>query len=201
MTAQAPCSACSWTPERQAGCRYNSHVKLFYGVSDRGLWSLGFNLILKERSDEPSNFEAANARFLKEKTSIPLPTIVEDWREDDGCYFVLMKRVRGEPLSSLWATMPTRDKERVAKQTAEYLIQLRQLHSPRMQSLGGQPLYSVFLFPTGYGLPHGPFSSDDELWSEMAMALKGVPEDACLRLRRCMPPAAPYTLHTVTSLI
>ena len=62
-----------------------------------------------------------------------------------------------------------------------------------MESLGGQPLYSAFLFPTGYGIGHGPFSSDDELWAEMALALEKVPEDVRLELRRRMPAAAPYT--------
>ena len=76
-----PCEACSWTPERQNRCRYDSHVKLFYGVSDRGVWSLGSQFILKERSSNPPNFEASNIRFLKEKTSIPVPTIIEDWKK------------------------------------------------------------------------------------------------------------------------
>ena len=47
-------SACSWPPARQQDCRSNSHVKLFYGASNRGATSLGSgsgsNLILKERS-------------------------------------------------------------------------------------------------------------------------------------------------------
>lgn len=193
MAIHTPCAACSWTIERQDGCRYDSHVKLFYGVSDRGVWSLGSNLILKERSEDPPNFEAANVRLLMEKTSIPLPLIVEDWSEDNRRYFVLTKRLRGKPLSALWATMPTADRERVARQTAEFLMQLRALNSPQMQSLGRQPLYSAFLFPNGYGLPHGPLSSDNDLWAEMSEALKGVPEDVRLRLRERMPPAAPYT--------
>ncbi|KAJ5674510.1 uncharacterized protein N7477_004444 [Penicillium maclennaniae] len=60
------------------------------------------------------------------------------------------------------------DKERVAKQTA---------------ALGGQPLYSAFLFPTNYGIEHGPFLSDDELWAEMSLALFKVLEDIRLKLR------------------
>ena len=127
MDSSTPCTACSWTPERQENCRYESHVKLFYGVSDRGVWSLGSNLILKERSNEPPNFEVPSVRLLREKTSIPVPTIVEDWEENDGRYFVLMKRVPGAPLSSLWASMTMDAKESIAKQTADYLMQLRKL--------------------------------------------------------------------------
>ncbi|KAK2589493.1 hypothetical protein QQS21_012827 [Conoideocrella luteorostrata] len=89
--------------------------------------------------------------------------------------------------------MTQTEKEQVAQQTAEYLSQLRQLQSPHMQSLCGQPLYSAFLFPTGYGVPHGPLGSDDELWEDMAKALEGVPEATKRRLRTRMPPSAPYT--------
>lgn len=188
-----PCEACSWTPERQNRCRYHSHVKLFYGVSDRGVWSLGSQFILKERSSNPPNFEASNIRFLKEKTSIPVPIIVEDWEEDHNRYFMLTKRIHGESLDAAWPTLSTADRERVAKQTAECLLQLRKLHSPQMQSVDGQPIYSAFLFPNGYGLPHGPLSSDDELWREMAKSLETVPEKARQRLRERMPSASPYT--------
>lgn len=101
MVANVPCEACSWTAECQNSCRYNSHVKTFYGISDRGVWSLGSQFILKERSSTPPNFEAKNIQFLKEKTSIPVPTIVKDWREDDGRYFMLTERICGEPLNTV----------------------------------------------------------------------------------------------------
>ncbi|KNG86672.1 hypothetical protein ANOM_005665 [Aspergillus nomiae NRRL 13137] len=193
MDTEHICSACSWSPTRQEGCRYNSHVKLFYGVSNHGAWSLGSHLILKERTTEPPNFESTNLQFLAERTSMPVPKLVKEWQEDDGTYFLLSKRIPGRPLSEIWATMSGADKERVAKQTAEYLMQLRGLHSALMESLGGQPLYSAFLFPTGYCIGHGPFSSDDELWAEMALALENVPENVRLELRRRMPAATPYT--------
>jgi aminoglycoside phosphotransferase (APT) family kinase protein len=62
-----------------------------------------------------------------------------------------------------------------------------------MQSLEGQPLYSAFIFPIGYGVPHGPLSSSDELWNEMDKAQEEVPMKARQRLRERMPPAAPFT--------
>ncbi|GIK04892.1 hypothetical protein Aspvir_008990 [Aspergillus viridinutans] len=193
MDIPASCSACSWTLERQEGCRYESHVKLFYEMSDRGVWSLGSKFILKERSNSPPNFEAANLKFLRKETSIPLPDVLDDWTEDNGRYFLLMSRVPGVPLSSVWENMPASERENIAKQTADYLVQLRKLQSETMHALRDQPLYSASLFPTGYGLPHGPFSSDEELWADMSMALKGVPEAVRLRLRERMPPATPYT--------
>jgi hypothetical protein len=78
MVANVPCEACSWTANRQNSCRYSGSVKLFYGISDRGVWSLGSQFILKERSSTPPNIEAENIQFLKEETSIPVLTIVKD---------------------------------------------------------------------------------------------------------------------------
>lgn len=193
MAANVPCSACSWTLQRQNSCRYHSHVKLFYGVSDRGVWSLGSQFILKERSTSPPNFEAKNIQFLKEKTSIPVPTIVKDWKEDDGRYFMLTERICAEPLNVVWPTLSIADRERIAEQTAKYLLELRELQSPQMQSLDGGPIYSAFLFLNGYGAPHGPFSSDDELWGEMVKSLENVPEKARQRLQQRMPTAIPST--------
>ena len=157
------------------------------------MWSLGSQFILKERSSHPPNLEARNVQFLKEKTTIPIPTVIEDWEEEDGRYFVLTKRIQGEPLDAVWRTMSMADKDRVAQQTAEYLLQLRGLQSPKMQSLGGDPIYSAFLFPNGFGVPHGPLYSDDELWSEMAEALEKLPEKVRERFRERMPSAAPFT--------
>ena len=106
---------------------------------------------------------------------------------------MLTKRIHGEPLDATWPTLSTADKERIAKQTAEYLSELRKLHSPQMQSVDRQPIYSAFLFPNSYGLPHGPLSSDDELWREIAKSLETVPKKARQRLRERMPSASPFT--------
>jgi aminoglycoside phosphotransferase len=97
-------------------CSYDSHVKLFYGASDRGAWSLGSQYILNERSSSPPNSEATNIRFLKQRTSIPIPTIIQNWEEENGRYFMLTKRIQGETLAAAWPTMTTADKEHVAKQ-------------------------------------------------------------------------------------
>lgn len=187
------CEACGWSPEHQDRCRYNSNVRLFRGLSDRGAWSLGSQYILKERSMAGPNFEAPNIRFLSQQTSIPIPTIIIDWEEENGRYFLFTERIQGQSLDAAWPTMTTVDKERVAMQTAEYILQLRKLQSPQMQSLDEQPVYSAFLFPNGYGVPHGPLSSDDELWNEMDKALGKVPIKARQRLRERMPPASPFT--------
>ncbi|KAL6353685.1 hypothetical protein LRP88_12998 [Fusarium phalaenopsidis] len=192
-TTDAFCTACSWSSQRQEACCYHSHVKLDYAVSDRGVWSVGSRMVIKERSTKPPNFEAAALGFIRSNTAIPVPGIIKDWTEEPDRYFLAMDRVPGEPLTKIWPGMSELDRHRIAEQAAGHLAELRSLQSPRLESLGNQPLYSAFLFRNGYGLPHGPFTSDDQLWEEMAKALPWLSEKASGRLRKRMPPAAPYT--------
>ncbi|GKZ30558.1 hypothetical protein AbraIFM66950_009569 [Aspergillus brasiliensis] len=195
MTSPPPCTACSWTTERQKYCSYKSYVKLFYEAGDRGVWSLGSNVILKDRGARLPTFEVPNIEFVREQTSIPVPTVIESWKEDEHT-LILMRRIPGEPLSKVWSKLTTEEKESIAKQTAEYLQQLRGLQSDKIQSLDGRPVFSNFLFKNGnrFETPRGPFASDDDLWAEMERGLnKSLPEVARVRLRQCMPSAMPYT--------
>lgn len=92
---------------------------------------------------------------------------------ESGRRFMVNERVRGETLSCAWPTMSTADKTRVARQTAEYLGQLRELQSSRTESLG-DPVYSAYLFCNDFGISHRPFFTDEELWEEMIKSLKHV---------------------------
>lgn len=192
---EQPCTACSWTPKRQDACRYNSHVNLFYGVGDRGVWELGSKLVLKERSADapPAHLEAKNLQFIRENTTIPGPDIVEEWSEDNGCYFLLTTRVQGTSLKEAWPTLTETQKNSIAQETAQYLQQLRKITSKTLQSVDNGPLYSAFLFASGNGLPHGPLTSDKQLWKEMAKGLEGFADDDIPRLGQQMPRAEPYT--------
>lgn len=197
MANETSCSACTWSPDRQSHCNYKSHVHIFYEASDRGVWSIGSRYILKEWSSKPPSYESVNTRLVKENTTIPIPLLLTDWNDEEERYFLIAERVPGEPLDKVWPKMSNPAKERLAQQTAKYLKQLRQLHSSKIQSVHGQPVYDHFLFPVygpeGHEMPHGPLSSDEQLWNEMTPALKNVPEVARAHLWEKMPAAQPYT--------
>ncbi|RAL04726.1 aminoglycoside phosphotransferase family protein [Aspergillus ibericus CBS 121593] len=192
-----PCAACSWTPERQRRSFYESQVKLISTKGNRGIWSIGNGLILKDRGPGLRSFETFNANFVREKTIIPVPTIIGSWQDGDRVV-ILMKRIPGEPLSKLWPKLKPKERESIAKQTAGYLSQLRRLTSDKIQGVGNRPIYSNLLFPYKRGgdsfPPHGPFSSDDALWADMGIGIKKTfPASMYDDLRRVMPPAKPYT--------
>lgn len=79
------CVACGWTKLKQKQCHYSSHIKLFYGASQRGVWSIGSDVILKDRPDEGSKakIEAKTLDFLAKATTatninIPAPKQIRD---------------------------------------------------------------------------------------------------------------------------
>lgn len=152
-------------------------------------------MILKDRGPCAPTPEVLNIHFVQGNTSIPVPTVVDSWDEGNtGRTFILMRRILGESLSTAWPNLSAEEKDGIVRQTAEYLQQLRQLQSQKMQALDGGPIYSNFLIRSqASDVPHGPLGSDDELWAEMERALQHIPEPARLRLRSRMPPAAPYT--------
>lgn len=155
---------------------------------------MGSDHILKERPAKPPMDEGANLRFLKENTTIPVPKVLNEWVDSDGRYFILMERIKGRTLEEAWPTMTTTDKERIADQAAGYLLQLRKLQSPQMQSLAGGPVYDAFLdMGSDMYTSHGPISSDNGLWEDMAAGLARLPEKARAGLRRRMPTISPFT--------
>lgn len=193
MASETPCTACSWSPKRQARSHYNSNVKIFYECSDTGIWSIGSELIVKERrNSRPPSFEAQNMRFVKENTSIPVPTIIADWVENQR-HFLVVKRVPGKPLKEIWSTLTDNEKDGISKQAASYLRELSKLQASRMESLDGMPVWDPALFGDDFKGSHGPLSLDDELFAEMTKTLSDVPKRALQRLRKRMPTAGPYT--------
>lgn len=76
-----PCVACGWTPEQQDQCFYSSHVKLFYGASRCGVWSIGSDVIMKERPDEGPKTEVTMLKHLEAvhtDMDIPAPRVLRD---------------------------------------------------------------------------------------------------------------------------
>ena len=80
VAAEIPCTACRRSPECEDFCRYDGHVKLLYGVSDRNL------------SNSPANLEARNLQFLRANTSILVGSdrlcIPKNHASGDSCLYM-----------------------------------------------------------------------------------------------------------------
>ncbi|KAL4903877.1 kinase-like domain-containing protein [Aspergillus multicolor] len=148
------CIACSWTPKKQSQCDYTSHLKLFYGASDRGVWSIGLDVILKDRPDESpkAKIEVITLNYLATDTTIPVPKVLRDWVDHDG---------RG---MAFFDPIP---KISIADQVVQIRTQLRSLTASSIQCIDGSPCYPCLLFLDLE--PRGPFHSDAELWGALLL--------------------------------
>ncbi|KAI1881697.1 hypothetical protein JX265_000523 [Neoarthrinium moseri] len=158
-----PCAGCSRTPfQAHFYDKYRSNHKLFYVCQDIGAWSLGSKVIMKDRPFEADNIEADNMRFFKLNTTIPVPTVFHDWKEEDGRYILLQEKIEGLPLQEVWNDLTLEDHERIAKQAARHIFELRSVTSDKLQNAKGAGCRNNGLVPKSTGLV-GPSASDDEL--------------------------------------
>ncbi|KAJ5922460.1 hypothetical protein N7516_010163 [Penicillium verrucosum] len=174
------CIACGWTLDKEKRCHYTSHLKLFYGASTRGVWSIGSDVILKDRPDEgpKSKVEVKTLNHLATYTDVPVPKVLRDWVDRDGRYFILNERISGQTLEEAWPSLSEPQKIDIADQVVKYID----------QSL----CYPSLLF---FDLePHGPFHSDQELWDALALNLRHLPQQVLGNLKTRLPECEPYVL-------
>ncbi|KAJ6189814.1 kinase-like protein [Penicillium mononematosum] len=201
MTARTidnECTACGWSTEKQKRCHYPSHIKLFYGASQRGVWAIGSDVILKDRPNGPPKTEVKTIEYLAHHTEIPVPTVLREWVDNENRYMILMERVKRQTLEDAWPTLSQDEKETIADQVAAALGQLRSFESASMQDIDQGPIYSGWLFGDPKK-PFGPFSSDSELWDGLRHWLhqpstKVFPERALAAFRKRLPNCRPYVL-------
>ncbi|KAJ5701396.1 hypothetical protein N7488_008944 [Penicillium malachiteum] len=73
-------TVCRWTADKENRYHYTSHLKLFYGVSTQGVWSIGLDMILKDRPDEglKTKVKVKTLNYLATYTNIPVPKVLRD---------------------------------------------------------------------------------------------------------------------------
>ncbi|RJE19646.1 Phosphotransferase enzyme family [Aspergillus sclerotialis] len=176
-----------WLDARETNqCDYTNHVKLFYGASTRGVWSIGSDAILKDRPDEgpKAKIEVKTLNYLATHTEIPV--------DRDGRYFVLNKRVDGQTLEEAWPSLSEPQKVAIADQVVQVRKQFRSITSSSIQCIDGSPCYSSLLFFDHE--PRGPFHSDQELWDALLHKLDHIPQQALENLKKLLPKCEPYVL-------
>ncbi|CAG8159700.1 unnamed protein product [Penicillium salamii] len=191
------CTACGWTLYQQEQCFYDSHVKLFYGASRRGVWSIGSDVILKERPDEGPKTEVITLNYLTSHSNIPVPKILRDWVDGDGRYFVLQERIQGQTLEQAWSSLSKEQKVNIADDVVRVREQLRSFKSTSIQNVDQTPCCPSLLFSDRK--PHGPFHSDNELWDAISLTLhdpptKLFPQQALFNLKKRLSKCEPYVL-------
>ncbi|GFF96164.1 hypothetical protein IFM47457_10737 [Aspergillus lentulus] len=82
-------------------------MSFFYGADLRGTWSIGSDVILKERPDEGPRTEVTTLEYLASNSNanIPAPKVLRDWVDANRRYFVLLMRMHGQTLEQAWSSL------------------------------------------------------------------------------------------------
>ena len=112
--------------------------------------------------------EGQNMIFIRNTTSVPVPKIYALFKDvESGKNYVIMERIRGDCLNSVWTLLDHDQKLAIALPIRACFIELRKLPSPDGYcSLDGKPLRDN-LFYTGTAEEslklEGPFKTEGEL--------------------------------------
>ncbi|RTE75382.1 hypothetical protein BHE90_010155 [Fusarium euwallaceae] len=104
--------------------------------------------------------EVDNLVFIRSRTTIPVPKILNAY-EKDGCQYVVMEFLEGEKLESAWPKLSVEDRESICSELHEYLGQMRNIPAPKalIGSVSGGP--AVDRRSLG-ALKGGPFACEEE---------------------------------------
>jgi len=100
-------------------------VNLIYQVSSRLAIDLGNEFILKCGSNiHPKEVE--NMSMIRENTQIPIPNVIRHWNSN-GIKFILMDKVRGVTLQSIWKDLKYTDKRNFAREVSSFILMMRNI--------------------------------------------------------------------------
>jgi Phosphotransferase enzyme family len=105
----------------------NDIIKGIETWATRKVVGVGKHFIAKySRSND--QIEGENLLFLEQNNLQGFaPRLYAMWKEADGTLFVVMERLRGNTLESLWPTLQESDKDQILAKTREILMQIRSI--------------------------------------------------------------------------
>ncbi|KAL1845525.1 hypothetical protein Plec18170_009721 [Paecilomyces lecythidis] len=139
-----------------------------------------------------SLLEGENMMFVRRTTNIPVPRVYALYSNSgNGKNYIVMERIHGDTLTSLWAQLDPFEKESIMKTVKGYFDELRCLPPPNYYgSLDKRGLLDeIFWTQEADTAINGPFTSEDSL--NEAFALKyihdGRPPYRAEFYRQCLP--------------
>ncbi|KAL8635285.1 MAG: hypothetical protein Q9228_007209 [Teloschistes exilis] len=111
-------------------------------------------------SDLVSFTEAATMRFVRSKTSIPVPAVLDVFVQPETQHVcILMEYIKGRPLNEVWDTFNDTQKEHVVAQLRGFMEELRQIKGTTIGPVDGT--YCVDQFFDGEDKEtYGPYKSE-----------------------------------------
>ena len=130
-----------------------AHQILVYERSNRVVYELDGKHILKIGKDNPN--EAETMKFVRENTTLPVPEVIDYWTYD-GKTYILMEKMPGITLESVWSTLGDDDKRSIMSELRRYVEEIRKIEFNHIGAVNGnltldyrissdlfEPLYSL----------------------------------------------------------
>jgi hypothetical protein len=148
-TRESLCRACGWTTYNELTCSYLPRLRVFHTRGDSGLWTMGNDYALWDRSrDKGMNNDYITYQFLKEKglKNIPLLEEMHQFgKSGDSHQFTVMSRAKGAPLRNVWPKLSREEQISYVDQLVAAIRELRQYTAPYPQRVDGGPLWDSFI--------------------------------------------------------
>ncbi|GBE85558.1 hypothetical protein SCP_0800750 [Sparassis crispa] len=143
------------------------------------------SLTLMKRTHARTVFREAEAmNFVRARTQIPVPAVLNAYVEDPFGYLV-MEFVPGEQLDLAWPRMSDGQRKCVVAQLTDYLHQLRSLAPPDPPLIGSCSGGPCFDHRISSMKTFGPFTSEEEFHDYLyAAATYGLPPEIARRVPR-----------------
>ena len=90
---------------------------------------VGTHYVVKYGTNPMHAQEGENMLFVKQSTTIPVPTVYKIYKED-GITFLVMEHIPGKTLKEVWPKLPLIGKQTFTRQIRRYIQELRALPSP-----------------------------------------------------------------------
>lgn len=136
-------------------------LSTFEKLTDTGIYKMDSETVLKT-GGATRMAEAAAMRFVREKTSIPVPKVYDAYMRQDrpNCGAILMEFIEGDTLHKIWGDLDDAQKHSILTQLKTYLDELRAIKGDFIGSVDGSYCEEQ-IFSNNRGA-YGPFKSEDE---------------------------------------
>lgn len=125
--------------------------------------------------------EAAAMRLVAEKTSIPVPKILDAYmQERDGRGVILMEYIEGQTLDKAWPTYSLEQRQAVISQLRQFLTELRSMTSTKICAVDGSACSDQFF--SAEDANHGPFGTEKDFNESLALVIRCRGDDAWSRM-------------------
>jgi len=133
------------------------HQRLIYERSNRVVYDLDGEHILKIGTGNPN--EAETMKYVRNNTTLPVPKVINYWTHDEYNY-ILMEKVAGSTLESIWPTLQEDEKRSILSQLKAIVQEMRKVEFDFIGAVNRRPTMEYLISRD----PFGPLQTLDDFY-------------------------------------